>query len=226
MTARACAAVGLVVIGACLASRPATALVAIPMGSPFGAATDLLTVNGTYTPPLPTPLAPPFAASAFTLSMVIPAQVTVSAAGPVLSEFYLPVSGSYTNNGQTETFSNAFAFFGSTNTGLPTFANNFTLILSGLLQPSDSFILSFQADQALFSPTTFTTGVPETITAGSLTLSDASASYATDPPFTGTVDIVPLTAVPEPAAWAAMLVGFGMAGATLRRHRRTSNRPA
>jgi hypothetical protein len=222
MTARACAAVGLLAAGACLVSQPALAIVAIPIGSPFGSATDLLTVTGTYTPPLPTPLTPPFAASAFTLSMIIPAQVTVSAGGPVLSEFYLPVSGSYTNNGQTEAFSNAFAFFGATNTGLPTFANNFTLIISGLLQPSDSYILSFQADQALFSPTMFTTGVPETITAGSLNISDASANYATDPAFTGTVDIVPLTAVPEPAAWAAMLVGFGMTGATLRRHRRTS----
>jgi len=194
-------------------SKPALALVPIPIGVPDGLATDILTVNGTYTS-LPAPPAQPFAASAFTLSLVLPAQVLVSAAGPVLSEFSIPVSGSYTDNGQTETFSQQRAVFGATDTGLSTFADNFSLIVSGLLQPSDSFILSFQAGAPLFSPTTFAAGTPETITTGMLTIANASAGYnGPDPAFTGTVDI---TAVPEPAAWAMMLAGFAALGAALR----------
>ena len=109
MNTRAFVAIGLLAGSGALLSQPARALVPIPIGTPDGLATDLLTINGTYAPPLPVPPAQPFAAPAFTLSMTIPAQVTVSAAGPVLSEFYLPVSGSYTNDGQTETFSTAFA---------------------------------------------------------------------------------------------------------------------
>jgi len=219
MNLRAFAAAGLLAIAGALLSPPARALVPIPMGSPDGPATDLLTVTGTYALPLPTPVAPPFAASAFTLSIVIPAQIAVSAAGPVLSEFYLPVSGSYTNDGQTETFSTAYADFGATNAGLPTFADNFALDIVGLLQPADSYVLSFQASEALFSPTIFTAGVPETITVGGLDITNANAAYGADPAFAGALDIVPQTVVPEPAGWAMILLGFGAAGA-MTRHRR------
>jgi mandelate racemase len=58
-------------------SQPARALVPIPIGVPDGAATDLLTVNGTYTS-LPTSLAQPFAASTFTLSLILPARVSAA----------------------------------------------------------------------------------------------------------------------------------------------------
>jgi len=216
MSVAAALAAALVGFGA----PPALALVPIPIGVPDGAATDLLTVNGTYTS-LQTPLAQPFAASTFTLSLVVPAQVTVSAAGPVFSEFSIPVTGSYANDGQTETFSTAFAVFGATNTGLSTFADNFSLVVSGLLQPADSFTLSFQAGAPLFNPTTFTAGAPETIATGDLTIADASAGYGPDPAFTGTVDITPQSAtVPEPATWAMILAGFAALGSALRATRR------
>jgi hypothetical protein len=131
------------------AACPARALVSIPLGTPFGTATDLLTVTGVYST-LPSPLAPPFESPDFTLSIVVPAQVTVSAAGPVLSEFYVLVDGTYTNNGQTQTFTNAMAFFGATDTGISTYPNNFTLDVSGLLIPTDFISVSFQANQPLF----------------------------------------------------------------------------
>jgi len=133
-----------------------------------------------------------------------------------LSEFSIPVSGAYTNNGQTETFSTPFAFFGATNTGLPTFANNFSLIVSGLLQPSDTFTLSFQASGPLFSPATFVAGQPEVISLGVLDIVNASAGYGLDPAFTGTVDIAPKAPIPEPMTWTFLLVGFGGSGAALR----------
>jgi hypothetical protein len=212
-------AAAILAAGVGFGAQPALALVPIPIGVPDGAATDLLTVNGTYTS-LPTPLAQPFAASNFTLSLVLPARVTVSADGPVLTGFSIPVTGSYTNDGQTETFSTPLALFGSTNAGLPTFANNFNLVVSGLLQPGDSFTLSFQASAPLFDPTMFVAGTPETITTGDLTIVNASAGYGSDPDFTGTVDITPQSAVPEPATWALALAGFGALGSALRAGRR------
>jgi hypothetical protein len=200
------------------AAVPAQAIVPIWEGSPHGTATDLLKVTGVYAPPLPGAGAQPFASPDFTLSIIMPAQVDVSAAGPVLSEFFIPVSGSYTNNGQTETFVDQLAFFGATNTGLPTFPNNFSIQINGLLTPTDFFDVSFQADQALFNPTIFVAGTPETMTVGNLSIVDASASYATDPPFTGVISITRLPAsVPEPSAWLMVLVGTCGVGAAVRR---------
>jgi hypothetical protein len=201
-------------------ASPAAALVPIPIGTPLGSATDLLTLSGTYSS-LPDPAAQPFASADFTLSLIVPAQVSVSADGPVLSEFSVPVSGSYTDGGVTEHFSTPFALFGATNIGLPTFPDNFTLIIDNLLQPADSFIISFQADGPLFSPTIFTSGQPETIATGSFSVALASAAYDTgDPDFTGALTITPQSAVPEPSSWALALLGFAGLGAAARAGKR------
>ena len=56
-----------------------------------------------------------------------------------------------------------------------------------------------------------------TAATSSTTLAFASA---TDTPFGPALDNVSVAAVPEPASWALMLVGFGGLGAVLRRQRR------
>jgi hypothetical protein len=47
--------------------------------------------------------------------------------------------------------------------------------------------------------------------------SDTIAFFERNDPAYGALDNVSVTGVPEPAAWAMMLVGFGLAGAALRR---------
>ena len=220
MTFAKWAIAALLFTGAGLVPRPAQALIAIPIGVADGPARDLITISGVYATPLPDPLAPPFSATNFALTLTIPAKVIVDASGPDKSEFSIPVSGSYTDGGVTTVFTNQNAFFGALNTGLPTFANNFSLQVAGFLQPNDFFQLGFQASAPLFGPTTFMTGVDETFTVGDLDVSNASANYATDPPFTGTVSITPTSPAPEPAAWAMMLAGLAGLGAVARARRR------
>ena len=201
-------------------AEPAIALVAIPTGAPDGAATDLLTINGTYATPLVSPGTQPFAAPDFTLSLIIPAQILVSAVGPVVSEFTILVSGSYTDDGSTENFTNQLAVLGANST-LPTTPDNFSLFIQGLLAPSDDFSLEFQASSALFSPTIFEAGVPETLSAGTYTVTTGSAGYSTapDPDFTGTVSLA-LQASPVPEASSMGLLAAGLAGFGLVRRRR------
>jgi hypothetical protein len=205
----------LLAAGAGFGAPAAFALVSIPQGTTYGTATDLLTLSGTYATPLPVPAAQPFAVSAFSLSLTLPAQVTVDAGGPVLSAFFVDgLGGSYTDDGDTETFSDAIAVFGATNTNLSTFPDNFSLDITDLLVPADSFVLSFQASGALFNPTTFQQGVAETITiaTGSFAVSSGagSATYAATPdpgsPFGGTLAIAGAsTPVPEPSSPGLLL---------------------
>ena len=202
-------------------TQPAAALVAIPTGVPDGLATDLLTVNGTYEAPLVSPGTQPFAAPDFTLSLVIPAQVLVSTGGPVVSEFSIMVSGSYTDDGSTENFTNQLALFGATNTGLPTFPDNFSLFVQNLLVPSDNFSLQFQASGALFSPTIFEAGVPETFADGSYAVTTGSAGYSTDPNFTGTISLT-LQASPAPESGTLTLLVTGLLGLGLARYRKSA----
>jgi hypothetical protein len=199
------AVAALVVAGVGVGAHPASALVAIPDGTPDGSANDLLTLSGTYSAPLPSPLAQPFAAPDFTLSFVVPAQVSVSAAGPVVSEFGLQVSGSYTNDGVVTIFTNQRALFGTGNTALAT-SDFFTFIGADVLQQRDSFLLSLQSSAPLFSPAIFGAGEPETFMLGSFDVVVGSASYNTDPGFTGTVSISSMASeVPEPASLGLVL---------------------
>jgi hypothetical protein len=182
-----------------------------------------MTLNGTYTPPLPPPL-PPFAAPDFTLSLTIPAQVSVDATGPVLTAFRLDgISGSYTNGGQTTNFSDDFVIFG---TPFISTADTFSIVVSNLLVPADTFMLSFQADAALFSPATFVSGMPETFALGGFTVvsDSSSATYTADPGFSGAGSISRQVTVPEPASVSLLLPA--LAGLWLARRRDHSPRSA
>ena len=66
---------------------------------------------------------------------------------------------------------------------------------------------------ALLNPIVLTSGAHTLFVNGSLASGVANASYS------GTLNISP-AAVPEPAAWALMLLGFGAIGMTLRRGRK------
>ncbi|MFL6761108.1 MAG: FxDxF family PEP-CTERM protein [Sphingomicrobium sp.] len=66
---------------------------------------------------------------------------------------------------------------------------------------------------ALMNPIVLTSGPHTLFVNGSLAAGIANASYS------GTLNISP-AAVPEPAAWALMLLGFGAIGMTMRRRQR------
>ncbi|HTX51745.1 MAG TPA: PEP-CTERM sorting domain-containing protein [Caulobacteraceae bacterium] len=53
-----------------------------------------------------------------------------------------------------------------------------------------------------------------------------SADYFYTAGTTGSVDVTPVTSVPEPAAWTLLLLGVGMTGAWLRTARRVHPKPA
>jgi hypothetical protein len=100
--------------------------------------------------------------------------------------------------------------------------------LAGVGGPTDTDLLSVFINGVLATHTTNTpttdqwsaTNVPihfgalNTITINGL--SRGQGHYA------GTAEFTPVTAVPEPATWAMMLLGFGAVGFSIRRKRRTA----
>jgi len=203
-----------------LGAAPAWALVAIFPATPIGTATDTLTLNGAYTS-LPTPLAQPFAASNFTLTLTLPAEIMAPPLSP-FPGFSLNVSGSYTNAGQTETFTDQPAIFYG---GCGPFCvprPGFQLLVSGLLKPGDFFDVDSLTPAPLFSGGSTTATAPayfSDITLNQLFTADGGVSYAPiDPNFTGTLTLTPNASVPEPATAALLLAPLG-ALAFLRRRR-------
>ncbi|RYY05579.1 MAG: PEP-CTERM sorting domain-containing protein [Alphaproteobacteria bacterium] len=59
---------------------------------------------------------------------------------------------------------------------------------------------------------------PQRIAAGTYTLTIAGRAYGAASTFSGNFNVA---AVPEPATWAMMIAGVGMAGGALRRRRVT-----
>ncbi|MGC8470177.1 MAG: PEP-CTERM sorting domain-containing protein [Acetobacteraceae bacterium] len=225
-------AVGVVALGVTCAAPPAKAtfIISYPAATPASAATDVLSVNGSYTTPLPAPLAPPFAASAFGLTLDLPAQASYSPSGSFLIGGFslFGLSGSYTDGGQTETFTDATAQFGN-----GSFGSGFYLTVANLLQSGDLFTMQVNTSDPLFTqtanfevfPTTylasFTTG-PFTVTGGS---ADYTPQLALDP--SGTINTggsgqinANGQPVPEPGSLALLftgLIGFAAVGSLRRR---------
>jgi len=204
-----------------LGAAPAWALVAIFPATPIGTATDTLTLNGAYTS-LPTPLAQPFAASNFTLTLTLPAEIMAPPLSP-FPGFSLNVSGSYTNAGQTETFTDQPAIFRAGCLGCTNSASSaFGVQVSGLLTPGDFFNIDSLTPAPLFSGGSTTATAPAYFSDITLSQSfavDGLANYVpVDPNFTGTLTLTPNASVPEPATATLLLAPLG-ALAFLRRRR-------
>uniref|UniRef100_A0A8J4HA31 PEP-CTERM sorting domain-containing protein n=1 Tax=Acidicaldus sp. TaxID=1872105 RepID=A0A8J4HA31_9PROT len=202
-------------------TAPARATVAIFPATPIGTATDTLTLNGAYTS-LPTPLAQPFAASNFTLTLILPAEVMAPPLAP-FPGFSLNLSGSYSNAGQTETFTDQSATFRAGCPGCTgAQSSGFEVQVFGLLTPGDFFVITPSTPAPLFSGGSTTATAPAYFSAITLSQSfavDGLANYAPiDPNFTGTLTLTPNASVPEPATAALLLAPLG-ALAFLRRRR-------
>ena len=208
----------LVLVAAALPPAGAHASLVVPVGTPVGTAMDTVTLNGTYDAPLPTPLAQPFAALPFTLTLTLPAEVSVTVSA---SSFLLPVSGSYSNDGQMETFSNQISAFA---TAIGTSAINTEAV--GLLIPGDFFDLYTTNVTPLYRPVILASALQSSadpvyqLVTGTISDASGSATYSPggDPNFSGTITVA--AGVPEPASWALLPAGLLALGAAVRRSRR------
>lgn len=218
-------------LAASLAASPAFALVAaeLPDAVPVSSATtDILTFSGNYSA-LPTPIAQPFAATAFTLQFALPSAVTFvypTAFSNLIApsdEFAIAVSGTYTNGGQTESFTgaNATAFFYGSTTN-PAFG----LDVSNLLTGGDNYSVTLETTAPLYTISGATGIVGSgtgTFTLGAFTVTSGDASYfvptaVADPGLTGSGTITAQNSVPEPATMA--LLAAPLAGLAFLRRRR------
>ena len=207
-----------------MSANPAMALVAFPTGTAVGSTTDELVLNAVYTS-LPTPPAQPFAALPFTLVVDIPQTVSISDPNPGTPEaFFISsgISGSYTNNGQTETFTDGALQ-----------VNEY--LLDGVPTSSlqiDTYDILTGSDELFFYPdltgTLYTFSGDSTSATANVglypTTGDAIYEQFLDPPFVGASLVSPTGAVPEPGSWAMMIGGFALVGGALRRRTKIAAR--
>ena len=218
-----------------------------PVTTPVGGETDTVTITGVYAPSGydggsqigfgSQPLAEPV----FTLSTVLPAQVSISDPAALLpppsGQFPVNASGSYTDGGQTETFSDLLLGLDDYISGYlsnsPTLTN-LDLYLGDFLTIGDFFQL--YGDTTLAPIYDFSGGGTMATAKPGVYSFVGDAQYGTkdnsvyiSSPFTGTITVTPnggaVSAAPEPSAWALMLSGLALIGGALRR-RRTSGASA
>ena len=199
---------GLALTAALFSAVPAKATVAITFPTPDAAValpspTDLISIFGAYTAPTGTG---PFAAAPFTLSFSLPSEMQVQVPQGTVSNgsFSLGgISGTYANNGQVTDFSGATVQllastsfdYGEINLNAPQF-----------LVPTGLFSLSVFTSPSMFGYDA-TTGTV-TLTLGTFALDSGQASYGLDPSIGNNASGVNLSQpVPEPSAWALLLVG-------------------
>lgn len=191
------------------AAHPAHALIAIPDATAVGTAIDTFAIAGVYAAPLPTPVAQPFAAQDFSLTFSVPATVTIGFLSPFPGFAVGDVSGSYSNNGQTEAFTGAQAIFSAplNETGAV------SVSIGGLLLPTDYYDLSLVTSAPLYTSIGGDGAPTYSFNLGSFTITSGSASYGVDPGVTGSGTVTQSNAVPEPAALALLLpalAGLGL----------------
>ncbi len=194
---------GIALTAALLAAPPARALVAITFPAPVAAtplpsALDTVSIFGTYTNP--TGIAP-FAVAPFVLSFGLPSHLQV---GTGNGSFSLSgITGSYANNGSITDFSGATVDVAASTQGS---YGQITLTTTSFLASNGSFSLDVLTNPALFSYDSGS-GVA-TLTPGIFALNGGSASYALDPSIAANAAGVTLSQpVPEPPAWALLLIG-------------------
>ena len=221
------------------ALSPAHASFALTYGqyTPVGAGSATIDYSGTYATPLPSPLAQPFVASPFSLSFTMPSQGTISTGN---DGFFFPIgaSGTYTDNGRTESFTGAsvrftdYSTFDATTQQLVS-TYGFDLTIFSLLTPNDQLAINIATSQ-MVALTAAGNGELVTFLPGAFQGNGGTATYfvglaAAGPPGAPTSTSTAVatggtgstaSTVPEPGSlWLLLTAAFGLlaAGAATRR---------